>query len=326
MRALATLAAAGLIALGPPVSLSSSERAPREGMNARPHGVTTSIAVTAENSTAFLPDPDKPLPDKPRRVMRQLIKVSRYLEASIRRWVTKGHPSWTRRPPRAVVFQALYQQRIYRMLTKRKNRPLARRVLDRLDGRLAWFARATIRAGAGLRAQITPLKPPITMRTGRPAPAGDLLRYYRRGQRRFGVAWELLAAVNFVETKFGRVKSRSPAGARGPMQFLPSTWRSYGLGDILSPRDAIRGAANYLHASGAPRDYRKALFAYNHSNAYVDAVLKYAHRMMRNRHNYFAYYNWQVFVITTKGDVRLTGPQQTEPSEGRIKQEEARSK
>ena len=65
----------------------------------------------------------------------------------------------------------------------------------------------------GLRAQITPLRPPITMRTGRPAPAGDLLRYYKRAQRRFGVAWELLAAVNFVETKFGRVKSRSQAGA-----------------------------------------------------------------------------------------------------------------
>ena len=310
MRAVATLAAAGLLTLGPPGSLSRPEDAIRAGMDGRPHEVTTSGAVALGNTAAFLPDPEKPLPHKPKRVVRQLVKVSSHLSASVRRWVTKGHPSWARRPPRAVVLQALYQQRIYRMLTKRKNRVLARTVLDRLDGRLAWFARATIRAGAGLRAQITPLRPPITMRTGRPAPAGDLLRYYKRAQRRFGVAWELLAAVNFVETKFGRVKSRSPAGARGPMQFLPATWRAYGLGgNIFSPRDAILGAANYLHASGAPGDNRKALFAYNSSTAYVDAVLKYAHRMMRNRLDYFAYYNWQVFVITTKGDIRLTGPQ-----------------
>ena len=97
---------------------------------------------------------------------------------------------------------------------------------------------------------------------------------YLEAERRFGVAWQVLAAVNFVESAFGRLRNASTAGAQGPMQFLPSTWRAYGLGgDIDDPRDAILGAANYLHASGAPRDYRRALFAYNHSPAYVDAVL-----------------------------------------------------
>ncbi|MEA2460051.1 MAG: hypothetical protein QOH90_228, partial [Actinomycetota bacterium] len=68
------------------------------------------------------------------------------------------------------------------------------------------------------------------------------------------------------------------------------------------------GAANYLHASGAPDDYRNALYAYNHSDAYVDGILVYAHRMMHDPRWFFTYYSWQVFVITTRGDVRLTGP------------------
>ena len=79
-------------------------------------------------------------------------------------------------------------------------------------------------------------------------------------------------------------------------------------GDVRAPRDAILGAANYLRASGAPGDYRGALYAYNHSTAYVDAVLLYARRMKARPQSYYAYYAWQVFVITTAGDVRLTGP------------------
>ena len=56
------------------------------------------------------------------------------------------------------------------------------------------------------------------------------------------------------------------------MQFMPATWRAYGLGgDIDDPRDAILAAANYLHASGAPQDVDRALYAYNHSRAYVRA-------------------------------------------------------
>jgi hypothetical protein len=68
------------------------------------------------------------------------------------------------------------------------------------------------------------------------------------------------------------------------------------------------GAANYLRASGAPGDYRAALYAYNPSDAYVDAVMAYARQMMGDPDDYFAYYNWQVFVETTSGSRRLTGP------------------
>jgi membrane-bound lytic murein transglycosylase B len=94
------------------------------------------------------------------------------------------------------------------------------------------------------------------------------------------------------------------------MQFLPATWRAYGLGgNMHDPRDAILGAANYLHASGAPRDYRRALYAYNRSTLYVDAVLSYGNQMKRDVRTFYGYYAWQVWVRTThSGLTRLTGP------------------
>ncbi|HKQ41683.1 MAG TPA: lytic transglycosylase domain-containing protein, partial [Pseudonocardia sp.] len=128
-------------------------------------------------------------------------------------------------------------------------------------------------------------------------------------QERFGVAWEVLAAVMLVETRMGRVRSNSSAGAQGPMQFLPSTWRAYGLGgDIRDPRDAIMGAANYLRASGGRTNLRRALFAYNHSSLYVDAVLLLARRIRVSERSYLTLWAWQVFQRTPQGDRRLTGP------------------
>jgi len=138
---------------------------------------------------------------------------------------------------------------------------------------------------------------------------GPVLDHYREAQRRFGVGWPVLAAVNFVESAFGRLRSESVAGARGPMQFIPSTWEAYGMGgDVRDPHDAIIGAANYLHASGAPGDYQRALYAYNPSPAYVAAVLGYARQIRRDPRAYFAYHSWQVFVRTPSGVQRITGP------------------
>jgi len=147
------------------------------------------------------------------------------------------------------------------------------------------------------------------VRVGRPLPADVLLRHYREAERRFHVRWQVLAALNFVESAFNKLRNRSAAGAQGPMQFLPSTWRSYGLGgNVHDPHDAILGAANYLHAAGAPRSYRRALFAYNPSPLYVDAVLRYARQIERDRRSYFDYYSRQVFVHTPAGVRRVTGP------------------
>ena len=254
---------------------------------------------------AFVPAYDEPLPRKAAPLAERLERVTVALRESIASWVEEGTTG--ARPPWRVTLQALYQQRIYRLLSRRPG--LARRVPTLLPRGIRSEAVANATAGARLRSLVTPLKPPVRLKTGRAEPAGTLLRYYRRAERRFGVEWEVLAAVNYVETKFGRVRSSSSAGAQGPMQFLPSTWDAYGLGgDIDDPRDSILGAANYLHASGAPSNYRAALYAYNHSDAYVDAVLLYARQMKRRPESYYAYYSWQVFVITTKGDVRLTGP------------------
>jgi soluble lytic murein transglycosylase-like protein len=147
------------------------------------------------------------------------------------------------------------------------------------------------------------------MRTRTPLPPDVLLGHYRDAARRFGVRWQMLAAVHFLETKFGRVVSSSWAGAQGPMQFIPSTWAAYGMGgDVRDPRDAIHGAANYLAANGAPHEPRRALWAYNPVAYYGEAVLRYERIMRRDPRFFYALYTWQVFVRTTRGVVQLTGP------------------
>src|SRR5207253_7750010 len=110
------------------------------------------------------------------------------------------------------------------------------------------------------------ITPPISaqaIRTGRAEQAGVLLSYYREAERRFHVSWRVLAAVNFVESAFNKLRSRSAGGAQGPMQFIPATWRAHGLrGHIHDPHDATPGAANSPPPSGPPRNPRRALHAY----------------------------------------------------------------
>jgi soluble lytic murein transglycosylase-like protein len=250
------------------------------------------------------PTPDEGIPLDPKRLAQSLTATHRSLGDAIERWRAAGGPR--ERAPREVTLYALHQQRIYVLLTSRER--LASRVLERLRGEVDDEARDTLGARRALGSLSTPVAA-RQVRTGPAKPAGVLLRYYRKAERRFGVAWKVLAAVNFVETAFGKVRSHSTAGARGPMQFIPSTWEAYGMsGDIDDPRDAIMGAANYLHASGAPRNYRRALFAYNPSDAYVAAVLAYTRRMRHDSHAYYAFHSWQVFVHTPRGIRRITGP------------------
>jgi membrane-bound lytic murein transglycosylase B len=91
------------------------------------------------------------------------------------------------------------------------------------------------------------------------------------------------------------------------MQFLPATWKAYGMGgDINDPRDAIMGAANYLKANGgAAGRMDNALFRYNNSNRYVRAVTLYAQQIQADPIAYPAYYQWQVYYITPRGDLWL---------------------
>jgi hypothetical protein len=107
-----------------------------------------------------------------------------------------------------------------------------------------------------------------------------LLPIYQAAGIEYDVPWQILAAINEIETDYGRNLSVSSAGAVGWMQFLPSTWRQWGvaatgngIADPYSPVDAIFTAARYLHAAGASTNVPRAIFAYNHANWYVQSVL-----------------------------------------------------
>jgi hypothetical protein len=258
----------------------------------------------AAQSPPSPPPPDEPIPRDPGRLAKRLAGTTAALYGAIDRWRSEGDP---RGPtPAEVTLHALHQQRIHLLVTSRAQ--LARGVISRLPANLARELRTTIRARRGL-GMLTPPVARSLFETGPALPAGVLLDHYREARRRFGVGWPVLAAVNFVETAFGRLRNESVAGARGPMQFIPSTWDAYGMGgDVRDPHDAIMGAANYLHASGAPDDYAGALYAYNPSSAYVAAILGYARQIRRDPRAYFVYHSWQVFVRTPSGVQRITGP------------------
>jgi membrane-bound lytic murein transglycosylase B len=209
-------------------------------------------------------------------------------------------------PTPEVTLGAFYQQRVYRLLSPRPK--LARAVIAALPARLRNGARDSVGALRSLF-RLTSFATEQRFRFG-PATRPHALRsFYGAAQRRFRVGWEVLAAINFIESNFGRLRNVSNAGAVGPMQFIPSTWAAYGMGgNIGDPRDAILGAANYLRASGAPANYARAVFAYNRSPLYVDAVLRYARRMRRDPRAFWEYWSWQSFMRTRHGDRQLTGP------------------
>jgi hypothetical protein len=107
-----------------------------------------------------------------------------------------------------------------------------------------------------------------------------LLPIYQAAGIQYGVRWEVLAAINEIETDYGRNLNISSAGALGWMQFMPQTWAMYGTDanedgrkDPFNPVDAIFAAARYLKAAGAEDDLRRAIFAYNHADWYVESVL-----------------------------------------------------
>jgi soluble lytic murein transglycosylase-like protein len=248
-----------------------------------------------------LPAPGAALPRKPDRLAATLTATTRRLRDAVQRW----NPDQV--VPRDVTYLALHHQRMLRLMTDRRR--FGDATLKRLPADVRGEARDTVRGRRHLAAiPRAPGKLP-RVRIASAAPAAELRRHYAEAQRRFDVHWSILASINFVESAFGRVRSASEAGARGPMQFLPATWRIVGMGgDIDRPRDAILAAANYLRRSGAPEDLDRALFAYNHSTSYVRAIRRFAKRMRTDERSFLSYYAWQVYIRTPHGSRRLTGP------------------
>lgn len=211
----------------------------------------------------------------------------------------------TRRGEGDVAQAAFEAQVLYRQLAR--NESWQARVVALLPRWLRATARAHVVARRDFRGMHSALSRTLpAWRIVAPAPARDLLRFYREGQRRFGVPWQVLAAVNLVETGMGRIRGTSVAGARGPMQFMPATWEAYGRGDIDDPHDAILAAARYLAANGGGRGrIDRALYAYNRHPAYVRGVKAYAAVLRADPRAYTGLHHWQVVYLSTLGDVWL---------------------
>jgi murein DD-endopeptidase MepM/ murein hydrolase activator NlpD len=108
----------------------------------------------------------------------------------------------------------------------------------------------------------------------------ELLGLWQRAGSAYGIPWQVLGAIDKVESNFGRNMGPSSAGAIGWMQFMPDTWLRWGtdangdgVADPWNPDDAIFSAARYLAAAGGASDIYRAVYAYNHADWYVQEVL-----------------------------------------------------
>jgi soluble lytic murein transglycosylase-like protein len=180
-----------------------------------------------------------------------------------------------------------------------------REVRSRLTGAAAATLRSDLTAAHALARLKQPRRSLPPWKIVAPPPPTTLLGYFKSAQSRYGVPWQYLAAIESIETDFGRVVGLSTAGAEGPMQFMPSTWAAYGTGNVHHQRDAILAAARYLVANGAPGDMSGALFHYNPSPDYVTAVRAYATRMTADPRAFYGYYYRQVILAHVGGPLLL---------------------
>lgn len=233
-------------------------------------------------------------------VAAQLVRADAAFRAAVAHWDDSTAL------PQAAIAAAAREQLIELRLAGDDR--LYRVVLGQLPARLRRDVVDDVQAHRELTG-IAPSKPGPPIRLGPALPLAQLRVLYREGLRHSGVAWQLLAAINYVETDFGRLREPSASGALGPMQFMPATWQSYGRGNVRDPRDAILAAARYLRAAGAPGDVPGALHHYNPSAAYVNAVLRFSARIRRDRLGLAALYARRLIVRDAHGYRRLNAAQ-----------------
>lgn len=262
-------------------------------------GISPTTAAATSTAVALV---ERPLPTTPVELANHLTEAERAIrdpELSD----TDAAP-WGRR-----------LQRLYRVLTD--NRDWAPEVIAgvgtdvRPDIELNWSARQDLSALVSSSSLSSTLP---AWRIRNPLPTGELLAYYREAEAQTGVKWSVLASINLIETRMGRIIGLSTAGAIGPMQFLPSTWAECCEGDPAIDRDAIIGAAVYLNQRGAGTDLDRALFGYNNSDRYVRAVLAYAAVMDRNTLAYRGFHSFEVYFLSAAGLIAMpAGYDEPEP-------------
>ena len=250
-------------------------------------------------------DPGQDVPSESHALAATIVSNTTSLHSQIDTWRSTADTT-VGSSPLEVTNRSTFHQRLQLRLAQSPR--LFRRVVRLLPPKLAadardiYVAQRSLRRLAGGSAR--------RIRYGASLPAGRLLSLYGKAQARFGIRKRILAAINLVETRFNRLRNTSSAGAQGPMQFMPATWRMYGMGgNIRDPGDAILGAGNYLRASGAPRNYRRALYAYNHSRLYVEAVARYSRMIGRDPHSFYVLHSWHLFTGSGPTFRRLTGPE-----------------
>ena len=201
------------------------------------------------------------------------------------------------------------QQVVYRFLSN--NRNLSEEVLALLPDPTKLIALRHLRARRHF----------LSMSSNRPKPEelpaweiippvspNKLLSYYKKAESLTGIEWEVLAAINLVETGMGRISGLSVAGAKGPMQFLQSTWDLPGVGkglDINDPEDSIQAAARYLVQRGGLKDIKEGLWGYNNSDYYGSAVLEYANILKDDPRSFNGFYYWEIHFNSAAGDIWL---------------------
>jgi membrane-bound lytic murein transglycosylase B len=258
---------------------------------------TTSTTVAPSTTTTRAdPDPAPVAADDPEGLAKQIVTAERAIRSDT---ATAD----------VIAVMGHLQQVCYRTLARHPEWMDA--VLAAVPQDLHAAVRDNTDAAANLRRLVpTPRETVPAWHVVAPAPVDELRRDYEAAGAEFGIPWQILAGIHLVETRMGRIRGTSTAGAQGPMQFLPSTWAAYGLGgDINDTSDAIRAAANLLRANGAPANLDGALQRYGgrppHSAPYAVAVQDYARQMQADPRTLRGYHAWQVYYVTVVGDLWL---------------------